>query len=334
MVTLYITHDKGILGKNGGALSFREVRGGKEELIPPHLVDDVVLMGRGSISTSAIHLLMEQNIPVHFIDGSGHYKGSLTSGRGRGYAIKRLQFDAAQDEEKSLIIARKVVSGKLLNQRATLLRVLYRHRPGDPPLTRVCHKLVALAGVALQSWDMEELRGIEGYGAAEYFSVFGRALLPPWEFSQRNRRPPKDPVNALLSFGYTLLLGRVTSAVTIAGLDPCVGFLHPEYRGRPSLALDLMEEFRSPVVDRMIISLLNQQLLSPENFSSQENGGVMLDKKGRLKIVRSFSERIRQEVVNRATGQRSSFWNHCDSQARFFIRSLQEEGSRYTPFSV
>jgi len=333
MVTLYITHEKGMLGKKGGALSFRKVRGGTAELIPPHLVDDVVLMGRGSVSTSALHLLMDQNIPVHFIDGSGHYKGSLTSGRGRGYAIKRLQFDAVQDEGQSLAIVQGIVAGKLANQRATLLRVLYRNRPGDSPLMRVCRQLADLAETAQNTWDIEELRGIEGYGAAEYFSVFGRTLLSPWEFSQRNRRPPKDPVNALLSFGYTLLLGRVTSSVTIAGLDPCVGFLHPEYRGRPSLALDLMEEFRSPVVDRMVIALLNQQLLSPENFSYHEDGGVTLDRKGRLRVLKAFSERIRQEVVNRVTGERTSFWNHCDRQAQLFVRILRHGGD-YAGFVV
>ena len=314
-----------MLGKKGEALSYREIRGGKAETIPPHRVDEVVLLGRGSVSTSALHLLMDRNIPVHFIDSRGHYKGSLTSGRGRGYATRRLQFEAAYSPDKSLEIIRSVVMGKLKNQQATLLRVLYRKNKGDMALRSAISQIDYFLKQAQHIFDPKELRGIEGIGAAEYFGVLGRVLLPPWEFSGRNRRPPKDPVNALLSFGYTLLLGRITSAVTIAGLDPCVGFLHPEYRGRPAMALDLMEEFRSPVVDRMVISLLNQRILALENFTSDKEKGVLLDREGRLKVLRAFSQRMGVEVTNRYTGERASFKTHCDMQARRFVSSLREK---------
>jgi len=333
MVTIFVTHDNGMLGKKGNAVSFRKERGGSAELVPVGVVDDVILLGKGSISTPALHLLMEEDIPVHFIDGGGKYKGSLTSGRGKGYALKRLQFEAADSYEFTVRFVQSVVTSKIRNQQATLTRILYRNRPRDGELIVAIGRLEHLAERASSSCGLEELRGIEGIAAAEYFGVFGKGLLPPWKFTHRNRRPPRDPVNALLSFGYTLLLSRVVTAVTVAGLEPCVGFLHPEYRGRPSLALDLMEEFRSPIVDRMTLATFNQRLLDSSDFKRTEDDGLHLDRDGRQRVLLEFSRRVREETVNRANGTRSSFGNHIESQARLFVAALRGRAP-YRPFEI
>ncbi len=333
MVTLYVSHESGMLGKNAQSLYYRPSRSGKAENIPAHLIDEVLILGRGSISTPAMHLLMEKNIPVHFIDGSGHYKGSLTSGRGRGYAAKRLQFEAACSEVRSLHIVRSIVSGKLLSQRKTLIRYRNRNFQGDKELHGICEELSYTALKAQKCNNIEKLRGLEGIGAAAYFSVFGKVLKEPWFFSVRSRRPPLDPVNALLSFGYTLLLSHVTSALCISGLDPCVGFLHPEYRGRPSLALDLMEEFRSPVVDRLVVAMLNQGRLRPEQFSVKDDGGVCMREDARKIFIQEYSKRLDNNAVNEVNGQSSSFRKHILNQSQAFLKALRDD-ENYSPLSI
>jgi CRISPR-associated protein Cas1 len=181
--------------------------------------------------------------------------------------------------------------------------------------------------------ELDIIRGYEGSAAALYFSVFGRLLRNPWHFNGRNRRPPRDPINAMLSFGYTLLLSHVTSAAVTAGLDPCVGFLHPEYRGRPSMALDLMEEYRSQVIDRLVISIANQMILKPEHFSRTDDGGVFIDAEARKNFIRRFSGRLDEEVRDETTGEVSTFRNHIFTSAQRFAASLRT-GTEYRPFKA
>jgi CRISPR-associated protein Cas1 len=332
MVTLYISHNDGMLGKRGEAFSYKRQRK-TEETIPSHLIDDIVILGRGSVSTPALHMMMDNDIPVHFIDDKGRYKGSITSGRGKGYSIRRLQFNAAFDEEVTLRIALSIISSKLENQLKTLLRARNRKRSEDLVLKNACAEIKHIHNKLLNCSDIDSIRGYEGEAAAIYFSVFSRLLRSPWFFLGRNRRPPKDPINAMLSFGYTLLLSYVTSAVVIAGLDPCVGFIHPEYRGRPSMALDLMEVYRSQVVDRLVISIANQMLLKPENFAPAKDGGIFMDQEARKFFIQCFRNRLNTNVRNEQTGHISSFRNHIFASAAAFVSSLRT-GKKYFPFQI
>lgn len=329
--TIYLTQDDGVLGRNGEGFSWRRNRKEPAEKIPNTNLGDVVVVGNGSISTPALHLLMDRNIPVHFVSAGGRYKGSLTSGMGHGYELRRAQYDSALSADWSLDFARAFVVGKVLNQRQTLTRFMYR-RPGEGEgFGNAARELAILAREASGSDCLEALRGIEGNAARIYFSVLGNALIAPWRFNGRTRRPPRDPVNALLSFAYTLLLGRVTTAVVTVGLDPCVGWLHPAYRGRPSASLDLMEEFRSAVVDRLVISILNQGFLSANHFSAGEGGGVRMAQNAREKLMRLFKDRLRTEVVNSSNNHSSSYENHIHAQARSLARSIRD-GNSYLPF--
>lgn len=322
-----------MLGKKGEAFSWRPLRSRKEENIPSINLNDVVVIGNGSISTQALHLLMEKNIPVHYIDSGGRYKGSLTSGRGRGYMLRRFQYESALNQEQIVLLSKSFVTGKLLNQRQTLLRLLYRSHKGDGLFQNACAEIAILARKTAQSMLLERIRGYEGAGAMLYFPVFGSAIREPWYFQDRNRRPPKDPVNALLSFAYTLLLGKVTTAVVLAGLDPCVGWLHPEYRGRPSAALDLMEEFRSPIVDRALLSALNQNYFSPEDFLPDEPIGMKMSINAKKMLIRIFSERLNVEVLNQNNQQRSTYAIHIQQQAQLLAQALRGKNT-YLPFIV
>jgi CRISPR-associated protein Cas1 len=274
---------------------------------------------------------MDENVPVHYIDSGGRYKGSLTSGRGKGYAVRRLQYEAADDPEASLAIAKNFIVGKLLGERRTLLRYLYKNKQDDSNMRTTCSELAHLSRLALRQESIEDLRGVEGAAAMKYFNAFEGILQPPWAFRERNRRPPRDPVNAMLSFGYTLLLSSVTTGAIIAGLDPCVGFNHKEYRGRPSAALDMMEEFRSPVVDRMVIASCNQGRFKIEDFEPEENGGIKMSASARKLFLKLYSERLRESAKNDGTGQTSDYENHIRTQAAALVRRLRGQ-SEYLPF--
>ena len=331
MVTLYLSHNNGILGRSGDSFCYKKQRGGEKELIPSNILDDVVILGHGSVSTPAIHFMMDKNIPLHFIDNSGRYKGSITSGRGRGYHIKKLQYESAAAEYHICQVAREIVFAKIANQLKTLQRAAARRGLNSRALGAACGELRDIASQLCSCTEIDRIRGYEGAAAAVYFSVFGRLLISPWAFTQRNRRPPKDPINAMLSFGYTLLLGHVSTAVTVAGLDPCVGYLHPEYRGRPSLALDLMEEFRAQVVDRLVIALANQMIVRPEDFEPDENGGILMNSETCRNFIRHYSERLDESASSETDGTTSTFRNHIFSQSRAFVRSLRT-GEPYRPF--
>ena len=332
MTSLYITMDDGMLCRSGDALVWKKARRGEKANFPPHLLEDVIVIGNGSVSTQAVHLLLDNNIPLHYISGSGAYLGSLTSGRSRRYKVFVDQYLSSADPVRSQQLASSIVRGKLDNQKKTLLRAFYRKGCDRDNIMNTVRELKDCIGQIPCQKDIASLRGIEGVAGAKYFSVFEEMLARPWYFTRRNRRPPKDPVNVLLSFGYTLLLGTVMTAVTAAGLEPCIGWLHPEYRGRPSAALDLMEEFRSVVVDRLVTAVTNQNIVSTCDFTG-EGCGITLSREAVKKFVREYWRRIETEAVNEASGNKSSYHNHIFSQAAALAKSLTT-GKQYLPFQA
>lgn len=331
MPTLYITRENGALSQKGDALLWRPEHGAPCETLPSSQISDVIVLGQGNITTQALHLLMDAQIPVHYLTSNGRYKGSLITGHERGFAIRRLHYQYVSDPELCLKIAKSIIAGKLLNQRNTLLRYYYRRCKPHKLLAEACDELKSLIRSLFICKSIEQVRGVEGTAARCYFRAFATIIQPPWRFAERNRRPPKDPVNAMLSFGYTLLLSRVVSAILIAGLDPCVGFVHPEYRGRPALALDLMEEFRSPVVDRLVINICGHQSIVPGDFQVQPDKGVAMSKEAGRRFLRSYAERLRTAVTSQNTGYQTSIEKHINIQSALFLRSLRT-ATDYLPF--
>jgi CRISPR-associated protein Cas1 len=241
-----------------------------------------------------------------------------------------VQYAAADDPYTCLALSKKFISGKLLGQRKTLLHYFYRRKA--PDMQEPCSELARLSKAVPAQEDIDSLRGIEGFGAAEYFSALSDVFQSPWTFSARNRRPPRDPVNALLSFGYTLLLSSVTTAIILSGLDPCVGFMHPEHRGRPSLALDMMEEFRSAVVDRLVVAACNQGLFKSKDFERAEDGaGVRMSAAAKKTLLRLYDSRLKTTIRNDNTGVQTTYENHLRSQAAMLVRCLRGR-SEYVPF--
>ena len=331
MPTLYLTHDNGLLGRKGTALTWGE-RSGTKSTIPASSVEDVVVLGNGSVSTQAIRLLLEQDVPLHYLNGSGWYLGSLSSGKNRGRNLRKKQEESAASPDAALPVARGCVVGKILNQRKNLVRATYKNRK-SPAIMNAISGLAYNASLAGTAPDVPVLRGIEGASAALYFSVFEELLSPGWFFKGRNRRPPKDPVNALLSFAYTLLLSNVLTAVIAGCMDPAVGFLHPEYRGRPSAALDLMEEFRPCVSDRIVLALINQGIIQPSDFSPDGGGGIQMNARARKALLKAHGEKLAASSTSEKEGESVPYGKRIHLQGRKMAMAIWE-GKDYLPFVV
>jgi CRISPR-associated protein Cas1 len=240
---------------------------GTTELLrrPLHAVREVLLFGHVELTAAARDAALAADIGVVFLSAAGRYRGRLV-GFGSAAAERRLrQLEALADPQRRLDVARAVVVAKLRNQRAVLQRVRRERAPDG--LDAHIDAIALCAHRAESCDDLDRLRGLEGHGAAMYFRGFAAAVTnPAFSFGGRNRRPPRDPINACLSFGYTLLLGRVESAIARVGLDPALGALHEAGRGKPALALDVMEPWRAVVVDRLVLRLINRQQLGPDDF--------------------------------------------------------------------
>lgn len=342
------------------------VRKGKTLLSSLHLfkLRQVVLLGNISLTPAAIAALMRSGIDTIFMTRSGRYLGRLQPPHGKNITLRCDQFKKMGDSKFCLDAARSIVSGKIVNCRAVLLR-LDRNRENLGLEDQVLG-LKRLARRASESEDMDELRGFEGRSAVLYFDGFSRGFLAEGvKFEKRVRRPPTDPVNALLSLGYTFLFNTVMAAVSMVGFDPYLGCLHAVEYGRPSLALDLMEEWRPLLVDSLVLSLFNLRVLTPDDFESGrfeqeetrgfEEGGiadeptvdcekrgcshppalpVKLTAAGFRKFITHFERKIGESIQYPPGGQQLSYRDCIREQARRFARYVRGEESSYRPMTV
>lgn len=320
---LYLTAPYGVLSRQGNALLYRDESG--RNTVPVHEVESVVLFGNAHVTMPALQLLLINGVPVHYVKADGRYLGTLVPAGWSYFPLRKKQYMIAEDPVKVLEISKIILQAKLINQRHTLLRYYYRGH--NDILREAAAQIERLIQRIDFASELDVLRGIEGQAANLYFEAFGAALNPPWEFRGRVRRPPPDPVNALLSFGYTLLLQYAVTAVLEAGLDPSVGFLHPPFRGRPSLALDLMEPFRPTVVDRWVVSICNQGKVKPRSFRRLDNGGVHLSEALFHEVIRSFSDRMLTETTNQLNGRQGSYFWHLRRFASSMSAYISGSGS-------
>lgn len=328
---LYVQEQGAKVGKNKKVLVIQ--RSG-EEIGRARLKDvsQLVLLGNVSISAQAMHLLCSASIPIaHF--SSGHWFYGITQGMGLRNAFDRqAQFEAAADPERCLAFAKSIVEAKGFNQR-TLIGRNVKPRP-----KAVGAAMRALLKKVPHAESAGELLGLEGGLAAHYFKAFGRALKPrdfesEWDFEGRNRRPPRDPVNALLSFGYAILAKECTVALATEGLDPWWGLFHQPRHGRPALALDLMEEFRPLVVDSAVLTAINTAMVTRRNFTRSQ-AGCMLGPNGRKAFLRAYEARMDQLVTHPVFGYRCSWRSVVRVQARLFARWLRGDIPAYPPMKT
>lgn len=342
MPPLYLT-------TQGSKLCFRErrfiVEKDEETLatVPAVHVEQVLIFGNVALTTPAIAYLLDRSIETTFLTQDGRYRGRLVGPEGGNGLLRLRQYERVLETAWALETARAIVQGKLHNAR-TLLRRYARRKESDAPvsaegsLSAAADELTALIESAGRCQSVNSLSGVEGRGAAVYFGAF-RALItaPGWTFEGRNRRPPRDPVNALLSFGYTVLLHNLESAVRAVGLDPYLGFLHQPAYNRPSLALDLAEEFRSIVVDSVVLRCINNGIVLPEMFRRDPSPDapypVLLDEEGRARFIRELEARLTLEFRHPDSEERVTYRRCFELQARRMARCIQT-GERYRPFTV
>lgn len=331
MATVYLDSPGVVLRRRGG--SFELCRDGKViDRVPLIDVDTVVVTTWAKITTPLVMELLERGIAIHYIRPGGRYLGGTAPGHLKGYRFRSSQYALLQDPQKQLDLTTGIVVGKIHGQNQILKRAFYRGKDRENLLLRAGAALRNLERQGATATGMDQLRGIEGQAAALYFGCWPLLLRPPWSFRGRNRRPPKDPVNALLSFGYTLLANIVQNTILSIGLDPLVGYLHPPFRNRSALVLDLMEEFRPAVVDRAVIALCNRGDLQEGWFTVSPEGVVMLPP-ARRRLIGAFEDRLGVATTDRRTGKTSSLRLHIEGQVRRWAAALLED-TPYQPLEA
>jgi CRISPR-associated protein Cas1 len=315
-------------------------------------IDEVLVFGSITVTPAALAGLMRRGTDTVFLTARGQYRGRLVGKPGRNVELRIAQFERLREPALAIGLARSIVAGKVANQRYVLLRAQREQKRDDLAaaialLRRVLRTVETAPGV-------EALRGLEGQASAAYFGVFGRCIRNPrFLFEGRSRRPPRDAVNAMLSFGYTMLGTAVESAILRAGMDPMLGVFHSSDYGRPSLALDLIEEFRPIVVDSLVLRLVNRREVVPEDFeaplddveavweedelpSSARSGarGVWLGDSGRRVFFRAWGRRLRETHYYEGRNQTLTLEDILHQQVYRLARVLRDEEPLYRPFRL
>lgn len=335
--TLYVTTDGAYLRKDGANIVM-EVERQERVRVPVHMLESVVCIGRVAVSPQLLGHCSAQGISICYLTSQGRFLARVEGPASGNVLLRREQYRCSDDPAGCGAIVRNLLAGKIHNQRAVLSRGWRDHgeRLGDS--TRFQHALKRLNRIprrVMQEEDVGVLRGLEGEAAQAYFGVFDQLIRinsPLLRFGGRNRRPPRDAFNALLSFLYTLLTHDCRSALETVGLDPAVGFLHRDRPGRPSLALDLAEEFRPLLGERLALSLINRRQLNERDFQVFENGAVQLKDDARKTVLVAYQERKREQLHHTFLGEKLDIGLLPFVQAQLLARYLRGDLDGYPPF--
>ncbi len=332
MSTLYVSQDGALVRVTGERIRVTQKR---DQLldVPMIKVEQLVLLGRVGITTPALRALMEHQIEIVYLSTYGKFLGRFQPPLSKNLILRKAQFRASENPDQVAEFARGFVRGKLLNMR-TLLQRSARGSPTEE-LGKAVDQIQALMKRLPQVTIVDEIRGLEGAGTAVYFGVFDQLIKAKgWSFERRVRRPPTDPVNALLSFGYVLLTNDLTSACQVVGFDPYVGYLHADRYGKPALALDLMEEFRPVIVDSLVLTLINKRMLAPDDFEVQPGEVYRMKDRTKRTFLQAYEERKRVEVKHPIFGYKADYRRCLELQARILAKALRGEIERYVPFLI
>lgn len=336
--TLYVTTQGAYLSRESQTIHV-QVEQETKMCVPVQQLASVVCIGNVAFSSGFLALCSESGVGVSCLSESGRFQGRMEGPVRGNVLLRRQQYRTADDDTAAAAIVRSIVGAKIANARTVLLRAAREHaddearaqlRDASIRLASALHLLETDAALAVSL-----LRGVEGDAARAYFSAFDRMILAQkseFAFTQRSRRPPLDPLNALLSFLYTLLVHECVGALESVGLDPAVGFLHTDRPGRPSLALDLAEEFRAPFADRLALSLVNRRQLQGRHFERTASGGVWLNDKGRREVIQAWQERKREELQHPYLEETCPWGLLPYVQALLLARHLRGDMNAYPAF--
>ena len=328
MSTLYLTEQGSKLRKTSKRLVVE--KGGTTLLeVPAYGIDRVLIFGAVQLSTQAISFLLDSGIEVSLLSMNGRLKGKLTPVQSKNVFLRLAQYDRSKDEEFKLVIARSIIEAKLKNQRTFILRY-QRNHPGIDftyELDIIAHALSTLP----HKKTISSIMGLEGAGTGAYFRCFGKMLSQNFTFEKRTRHPPLDPVNALLSLGYVLITNEIASLAESAGFDPFIGFLHGLRYGRQSLPLDLVEEFRHPVIDGLVLTLINKRSIKEADFHKESNGAFLLNKSALKRFLSLYEERMEKLFFYREKESSISYRTVFRRQVEYLEHAVLNR-EHYQPF--
>ena len=304
---------------------------------PLHTLEGIFCFTYAGASPALMGACVKRNVNLALCTPSGRFLARCVGESGGNVLLRRAQYRAADDAAASCAVARSMVFGKVYNARWSVSRTLRDHslRVDTPKLQKTCDALRASLEPISSAESLESLRGLEGDAAAEYFGVFDEMILGDKEhfyFRGRNRRPPLDNVNAMLSFIYALLSNDCAAALEAVGLDSFVGFLHRDRPARSSLALDLMEELRPCCADRLVLTCINNRVVSAEDFSQSESGAVTMSDDGRKKLIKAWQERKKETITHPYLGEKIQWGLVPHIQALLLARYLRGDIDGYPPF--
>lgn len=330
--TLFVTREGAYLRKDGAAV---EVRHDGQSLlrVPLHNLDGIVCLGY-DIGASAQFMAgcAEAGVTLSFCSPHGRFLAAVRGFTSGNVLLRRAQYRHADDSASCAKFAASFIAAKLTNGKNVLLRSARDHG-SHPAIEEAIVVLRRNAIAALRSTDLDSQRGLEGDAANSYFAAFSQLITAPgFEFSGRVRRPPTDPLNAMLSFAYSLLAHDCRSALESVGLDAAVGFLHRDRPGRPSLALDLMEEFRPVLAERCVLTMINRRQIQPSDFVHRETGAVEFTEDARKQFLVAWQERKQDEITHPFLQEKMSLGIVPFVQARLLARAIRGDLDAYPPF--
>jgi len=333
---LYVTTPDAYLALDGENVVIQREKGVVLR-VPLHNLENIVYFGYPGASPALMGACAERNIGLCFLTPNGRFLARVV-GRVKGNVLlRKKQYQVSEDEDESTRISANFLIGKIANCRTVISRALRDHAMlvDVSALSQASAGLREIIRAIPQCASGADLMGFEGSAAKIYFSVFDHLILQQrddFSFKERSRRPPMDNINALLSFLYTLLASEAASALETVGLDPYVGFLHQDRPGRPSLALDLMEELRPVFADRLVLSLVNRRQINGKGFTRKESGGVLMDEDTRKKVLVAWQERKKEQIIHPFLKERIAFGLIPYVQALLLARHLRGDLDAYPPF--
>lgn len=358
MGTIYIVSNNGKLTKRGESLVFLDYDG-TQSTLPLHTVDQLFIMGTLEITGQTLRLLMKHSIETVFVSKNGKYDGKLVFEDAKNVFLRQRQYELLHDEQFCREFVRAVVKGKVKNQYLFMQRIA-RKVDGDSFIKSQIARIAEVMEKIDAAQTIDSLRGFEGFAATTYFSVLGKNIIQPWAvFKQRSKNPPRDAVNAVLSFLYTLLSYRIDALILAEGLDNAVGILHTLAYGRKSLVFDLMEEFRTPLVDTLVCALFNMAVVQVADFrevaassevreevadietESSDDGipgefekAVLLTQDGLRKVVAQFERKLLEEHFYEPLGKRIEYKQILHEQVKMYKRFVMGMEEAYKPVAI
>lgn len=334
--TLYVTTEDYYLSLDGENIV---ISSGKETIgrFPLHTLENIVCFSYKGASPALMGACAERGIGLHFYLPNGRYQAGIDGWEQGNVLLRKEQYRISDNVERSHSYAKNMIIGKVFNGRWCLERTLRDHalRVDAQKIKTVSEELYAGIQKLRKTEDLDSLRGLEGQLAERYFSVFDDLILNQKEdfhFTSRNRRPPLDNVNALLSFAYTILTNECANALKSVGLDPYVGFMHRDRPGRKSLALDLLEELRASVADRFVLTLINKKIIKPEHFVQQKDGAVLLNEDGRKVFLSAWQTRKKEKITHPFLKEKMEWGLVSYVQALLLARTIRNDLDEYPPF--